>query len=111
MDEDPQIACELLRAVNLSVDGCRRQFGQATVLHGGTTERNARAFIPFRVCTKCQVVVTGSDMGKCGVIVAAHTPFLLVLALIAMKRPSAIPIRDRRSQSHMAPPVRGCTST
>jgi len=40
MDEDPQIACELLRAVNLSVDGCRRQFGQATVLHGGTTARN-----------------------------------------------------------------------
>jgi hypothetical protein len=28
-----------------------------------------------------------------------------VLVLIAMKRPSAIPIRDRRSQSHMTPPV------
>jgi hypothetical protein len=69
MAEDPQIACELLRAGSLTVDGCRRWLGQATALHGGTKERNLRTFISFRVCTKCQVVVTGSDMGKCAVLV------------------------------------------
>jgi len=73
MDEDPQIACEFLPAGNLSVDGSRRSFKQATALHGGITARNMRTFISFRVCTKCQVVVTGSDMGKCRLIVISHT--------------------------------------